>query len=204
MKTKLGYLILGAGLVFTMACTKYPPDSERVTEDLVVATQVNTKADFNLYKTYSIGDIIKITDHDTTTETGSTAVAVVDQIAKDMNARGFSAAVSPQLPDLGISIVYYQNTTIYTYSYYGYWGYPYYGYGYYYPYYPTYYSSYTTGAAVIQLVDLKYPTPSNQLTLQWTAMIRALLTDSHTTSEITGAVDQAFIQTPTLKTNATK
>jgi hypothetical protein len=92
--------------------------------------------------------------------------------------------------------MYYQNTTVYTYSY-GYWGY-YYPY---YPYYPVYYSSYTTGMANIQMMDLKNADETNhRAPVCWNAFIRGLLTGTHSNAELTSRVDQAFTQTPQLKT----
>jgi hypothetical protein len=199
MKTKFGLLILGLGLVFTMSCTKYPPSSERLLEDLVVLTQYDTKVDFNNYHTYSLAPtVMMVTDKDTVPMTGQTALAALDAVDRNMQARGFLKVASNANPDFGMEITYFQNTTIYTY-YYDYWGwyYPYY------PYYPVYYASYTTGMANIELLDLKYADPvTHKASVRWNAFIRGLLTDTHTTSEITGRVDQAFIQTPQLQTTA--
>jgi hypothetical protein len=196
MKTRIGFLILLLGLVFTISCTKYPPSSERLLEDLAILTQYDTKANFNLYKTYSISSpIMKVTDEGTVPMTGQTADEVLIQIDKDMKARGFVPAVAPAKPDLGIQVMYYQNTTVYTY-YYDWWGYyPYYPY-----YYPVYYSSYTTGMANIELMDLKNATTDNRAAVRWNAFIRGLLTGNHTTSEVAASMHQAFIQTPQLIT----
>lgn len=199
MKTKMIYLILGLGLVFTLSCTKYPPSSERLLEDLAVLTQYDTKVNFNNYKTYSLANsITKITDKDTVALTGPTADAILAQIDHNMKARGFVKVGATADPDFGIQVLYFQNTTVYTY-YYDWWGwyYPYY------PYYPVYYSSYTTGLANIELIDLKYADQANQRApIRWNAFIRGLVTGDHTTAEITGRVDQAFIQTPQLVTTA--
>jgi hypothetical protein len=200
MKTKLGLLTLGMGLVFTLSCTKYPPESERLLEDLAVITQYDTKVDFNTFKTYSIAhSVTKITDDGSSPLTGTGAEALLAQIDKNMQARGFVKVADNANPDVGIQVLYYQNTTVYTY-YYDYWGW--YGYYYpYYPYYPVYYSSYTTGLADIEFLDLKNPDLTNQRTpIRWNAFIRGLLTGSHTTAEITASVDQAFTQTPQVVT----
>lgn len=198
MKTKLILLLLGAGLILA-SCTKYPPESDRLLEDLAVFTQYDTKADFNTFKTYTLAtSIMKVTDKDTVPMTGQTADAVLVQIDKNMQARGFVKVAAAAKPDLGIQVLYFQNTTVYTY-YYDYWGWG--GYYYpYYPYYPVYYSSYTTGLANIELIDLKNVDATQRVAIRWNAMIRGLLTGSHTTPEITGRVDQAFIQTPQLQT----
>jgi hypothetical protein len=199
MKTKSGLLFLGLGLFLTLSCTKYPPDSERLLEDLAIVTQYDTKVDFNEYKTYSISPTItKITDRDTTVISSTDAGTVINEVRKNMDARGFTEVAATANPDFGMQVVYFQNTTVYAY-YGGYWGYDWYGY--YYPYYPVYYSSYTTGMADVQLIDLKDFTPGSELRyLRWNAYIRGLMTGNHTTSELTGAIDKAFEQTPQLKT----
>jgi hypothetical protein len=57
--------------------------------------------------------------------------------------------------------------------------------------------------ANIEMLDLKNPDTVNQRTpIRWNAFIRGILTDSYTTSDINGIVDQAFIQTPQLITSA--
>ena len=204
MKTKILMLTLGVGLVLTSACTKYPPASERLLEDLAILTQYDVNVDFNQFKTYDIDPTVtKITSKDTTTISNDATKATMDQIDKNMQARGFvkQAYSAAGKPDLRFEIVYFQNTTVYGYYYYD-WYYPYYGWGWYYPYYPVYYSSYTTGLADIEMVDMKNKAPNNTLYLRWSAFIRGLLTGSHTTGEVSNAVNQAFTQTPQLKTSA--
>ena len=200
MKTKLGFFILGVGLVLTLSCTKYPPSSDRLLEDLAVITQYDTKADFNTYKTYNIANTItKITDKDTSIVAGQIATDVLNQIDKNMKARGFVPAATGEIPDLGLQVTYFQNTNVYVY-YYDYWGwyYPYYGY-----YYPTYYSTYTTGLAAIEIIDLKNGDNTNhRASIVWNGYIRGLLTSGHSTYDITNSIDQAFIQTPQLVTTA--
>jgi hypothetical protein len=202
MKAKFALLILGAGVLVMASCTKYPPAADRLTEDLAIVTQYDTGTNFNNYKTFSIpSTILMITDKDTTQVTNATATAVLDETAKNLTARGFVQVSPPVKPDLAVEVLYFQNTHVYVY-YYDYWGYYPYWY-YYYPYYPVYYSTYTTGVADIELIDYKYPNNNTQtLAIRWNAFIRALLTGNHTTSEITGAVDQAFIQTPQIVTTA--
>lgn len=201
MKTKLLFLTLGLGLTFMLSCTKYPPQSERLLEDLAIITQYDTKIDFNNYKTYSIAaSIIKITSKDTITLTPSESAKFINQIETNMNNRGFTKVAPTESPDFGIQVVYYQNTYVYAY-YGGYWGYDWYGY--YYPYYPVYYSSYSAGLANIELIDLKVFQPgSTTRYLRWNAYIRGLLTGSHTDAELLHTIDQAFVQTPQLKTSA--
>lgn len=201
MKTKLGLFILGLGLVFTLSCSKYPPDTERLLEDLAVITQYDTKFDFNTTKTYSIAtSVIKITDDGKEPLTGATAEAVLAQTDKNMQARGFVKVASNENPDFGVEVLYFQNTTVYTY-YYDYWGWG--GYYYpYYPYYPVYYASYTSGLLNIELLDLKNGNATNGTPIRWNGFIRGILNGYFTTADVTASVDQAFIQTPQLKTTA--
>jgi len=196
-------VLFASAAIFLASCSKYPPTSDRLLEDFAIATQYDVKADFNNYQTYGLSDkVYKVTDKDTTLMTGAGVTAALNEIDKYMQLRGFVKATGENKPDLGITVTYYQNTYVYAYYPDYWWGYPYYGYGWYYPYYPTYYSSYTAGAANIVLADLKYPAPNNQLYIRWNAFIRGLLTGNHTEADITGAVDQAFIQTPQLATTA--
>jgi hypothetical protein len=201
MKTKISLIILGTGLLFTLACTKYPNETDRLLEDLAIITQYDTKIDFNDYQTFAIANnIVKITDRDTTYLTDANAQAILNQISTNMKARGFVEVVVPQIPDFGIQVLYFQNTYVYAY-YYDYWGYYPYWY-YYYPYYPVYYSSYTVGLADIELIDMKVVNAaSQQLYIRWNAYIRGLMTGSHTLTDMLNSVDQAFIQTPQLQTS---
>ena len=118
MKSTLVFLFLGIGTFMTLSCTKYPPSSERLLEDLAVLTQYDTKINFNNYKTYSLSsNVIKVTDDGNVPMTGPTAVAALAQIDKNMQARGFVKVADNATPDLGIQVFYFQNTTIYTYYY---------------------------------------------------------------------------------------
>lgn len=184
------------------SCTKYPNDTERLSEDLAVATKVDTQVDFNDYKTYAIFEsVIKITDQDTTVVNTPAANLVLEQFRQNMAARGFQAADEASEADLGIMVLYFENTNIYYYYDYYYWGYP--DWGYYYPYYPpVYYGSYTVGVLVTELLDLKNPDTGNQkITIRWSVFIRGLLTGTVSNADITRSIDQAFEQTPTLRTN---
>jgi len=203
MKTKLLFLILGLGLVLTLSCTKYPPSSERLLEDLAVVTQYDTKATFSDYSTYYILPyVMEVTDKDTFELTGANVQAALDRIDYNMKQRGYTAVGKNENPDLAISLVYMESTYVYVYDPYYYYPYNWYGYGYYYPYYPVYYSSYSAGLANMQMVDLlKKVVNGDQTTIyvRWTALIRGLMTGTHTAADVQNAIDQAFVQTPQIK-----
>ncbi len=209
MKTKL-LTIIAVGIVILSSCTKYPPDSERLLQDLAVYTQVDVNANFNTYQTFSISPTVAYIDgKDSSTLTTPNAMALLNRISADMISRGFKQVTTPK-PDLGISVTAIKGTNTTVYSPGWYWGYPGYyppsgwgypGYGYGYPYYPTYVTSYSTGTVIIDLVDFKLAA-NNKAMVRWNAYIRGLLTNSHTQNEVITCVDQAFAQTPSLKTNA--
>lgn len=211
MKTKLLFLTILAGSLILGSCTKYPNASDRTLEDMVVITQYDTKANFSDYTTFAIPDSISvITDTDSGRVMNSTTNLVVNQIVQNMTARGYTRVASNQNPDLGFNVSFFKNTNVTVYYPGWYWGYPgyyppdywyggWYGYDYYYPYYPTYVTTYSVGSLVIDMVDLKNANPiTQQISICWTGYIRALLSGDHTSAEITGSIDQAFIQTPQL------
>jgi hypothetical protein len=193
------------------SCTKYPATSDRLLEDLVVLTQYDVKTNFGLYKTFSIVDQIPyIKDNDSGYVTNPNAQAILDRISQNMIARGFTQVAHTANPDLGINVSVVEVTNVSVYYPGWYWGYPgyyppdwwgYSGYGYYYPYYPVYYTSYTSGTLIIDMVNFKDLTPDNKIPVCWNAFIRALLTGTHTISDFNTAIDQAFTQTPQIKTS---
>ena len=208
MKSKVMLMAVLAGSLILASCTKYPNESDRTLEDLVVVTQYDTKANFSEYTTFAIPDSISvITETDSGRIQNATTDVVVNQIVQNMVARGYTRVATNQAPDLGINVSFFKNTNIQVYYPGWYWGYPGYyppdywyggGYGYYYPYYPTV-TSYTVGSLIVDMVDLKNANPITQeISICWTAYIRGLLTGYHTTGEITTSIDQAFVQTPQL------
>ena len=202
MKTKL-LTIIALGMLVLTSCTKYPPSSDRVTDDLAVYTQVDVSANFNDYSTFSINPTVTYIDgKDTTTVNNANTTALLNRLSADMKKQGFTEVAVTANPNLGFQVTVLKNTTttVYYPYYPPYWGYPYYGYGY--PYYPTYISSYSSGSVVIDLADFKNPEPGNRFMVVWNAFIRGLITNTHTQNDVLNCVDQAFTQTPSLvKTN---
>jgi hypothetical protein len=208
MKSKLLIIVI-LGMSLLTSCSKYPPSSDRVTQDLAIYTQVDETINFNDYKTFAIvPNVAYIDGKDSSTITTPNAVALLDRITTDMIGRGFTQVAPTAHPDLGINVTAIKNTTTTVYSPGWYWGYPGYypsgwwgypGYGYGYPYYPTYITSYSTGTVIIDLVDFKTAT-NNTVMVRWNAYIRGLLTGTQTQPVVLSSVDQAFTQTPSLKT----
>ena len=200
MKTRL-LTIIALGILGLTSCSKYPSASSRVVEDLAVYTQVDLTANFNDYKTFAISpEVTYINGKDTTTIDNANTTALINRIITNMTSRGFTQVATNAAPNLGMNVTALKNTTttVYYPYYPPYWGYPYYDYGY--PYYPTYITSYSTGTVVIDLADFTTVNPGNKFMVVWNAFIRGLLTDTHTQNDVFQSVDQAFAQTPSLKT----
>jgi hypothetical protein len=209
MKTKF-IMMAVLGMLLIGSCTKYPPASDRVLDDLVIYTKYDINAKFTDYKTFSIVPAVAYIDgKDSATLTTPDAMALLNRITTDMQGRGFTLVDHNANPDLGINVTAIKNTTTTVYYPGWYWGNPGYyppnwwnypGYGYYYPYYPTYISSYSSGTVIIDLADFKFKTPDNKIMIRWNAYIRGLLNNTHSQNDVLSAVDQAFSQTPALKT----
>jgi len=211
MKTKIYLILLAVGLLSAVSCTKYPPASGRLTEDLAILTKYDVTVDFNQYHTFYIADSIYYKDSkDSGRYRDANAVAVLNRIISNMTSRGFLQITDTvhNEYDLGIMVFAVKNTNVNVYYpgwYWGYyppswWGYPYYPYNY--PYYPTYITSYSTGTLWWELVDRKNAPVTQKLFIRWNAFIRGLLTGYHSMSDITTSIDQAFKQSPAVRTNA--
>ncbi len=211
MKKKLITLI-SLGFILLASCSKYPPETSRLAEDMVIYTKYDLTANFATYKTFAIvPNIAYIDGKDSSVLTDANAQALLGEITLNMENRGYKLTSRTSAPDLGINVTAIKNTstTVYTPGWYwgypgyyspGWWGYP--GYGYDYPYPPTYISSYSTGTLLIDLVDLKNKTTDNKVMIRWNAYIRALMTGNHTLDDIIKSIDQAFKQTPAIKASA--
>jgi hypothetical protein len=208
MKTKISFIALGLGLLFTLACTKYPPATDRLLEDLAVLTQYDVTIDYSQYKTFQISDSVGvITNNDSSRVKNGNTMTVVNSIINNMKARGFTQVTKNA--DLAFNVIYFKNVHVNAYSPGWYWGYPgyyppyWYGYNYNYsyPYYPVYYTSYTSGTLGWDMVDLKNANTDQKLYIRWTVIIRGLLTGTHSMSDITNSISKAFTQTPQISTS---
>ncbi|MCX6247396.1 MAG: DUF4136 domain-containing protein [Bacteroidetes bacterium] len=201
MKTKLILLFLGAGLILA-SCTKYPPSSDRLLEDLAIYTKYDTTVNFAKFKKYYMNDsIVKISDKDSGMYYNAQVKSLTDEIAVNMKNLGYTRVTnsSDTSIDLFLAASYMVNVNVNVYYPGWYWGYypPYYwgGSGYY-PYYPAYITSYSVGTVLLDLINVnKEDMVGGKYPVCWNAYIRGLLTGSHTTAQINQSVDQAFKQT---------
>jgi len=202
MKTKLTLLIMGAGLIMA-SCTKYPPSSDRLVEDLAIYTKYDQSVDFTTFKNFYMSDsLVYVSDKDSGWYYNAQVQSVTTRIAENMTSRGYVRTWNAKTTDLYLGVSYVKNINITVYYPGWYWGYPGYyppnywgGGGYYYPYYPAYITSYSTGTILIDMMDVQHPTVDKKIPVRWNAYIRGLLTGDHTTTQIQQSIDQAFAQT---------
>jgi hypothetical protein len=181
------------------------PEGAEYTDDLdVVITNYKEAYDFTAKSTYAMPDfIVKITgDLDgsdlPTYIKDIYAIPILARIEQNMESLGYTRVDVGADPELLLFPASWETTTIY--YYYDYW-YGWYGgwYGWYYP--PVYGGSYTTGTMVMTLVDPGVEETTGNPVIQWTGAINGLMTGTYNATRINKAIDQAFTQSPYLRTN---
>ncbi len=201
MKRKILVMAFIAGLMFIGGC--YPGGAEYYEDTDIVYTNYVEKFDFKSKGTYSMPDkIVKITgnliegeDPEFVKEPYNTQV--LQRIENNMTELGYSKVDDPANADLVLFPAVWTNTEIYYYYDYWCWYYPYYcgyGWGWYYPTYTTV----TTGTLLMTLVsdDAQFVDKTNV----WTAAANGLMSGYGDVTRINKAIDQAFKQSPYLKT----
>lgn len=200
MKKKIYALVFIAGLMFAGGC--YPDGAEYYEETDIVYTDYDDSFKFENAKTYAIPDkIVKITgnliegkDPEFVKEPYNSQM--LQKIESNMTALGYTKVNDPDKADLALFPAVWTNTTVYYWYDYWCWWYPYYcGWGWGYP----SYSTQTTGTFVIGLIadGDEYVQP----TKVWTCAANGLMSGAYNTTRVNNAIDQAFKQSPYLKTN---
>lgn len=197
MKKKI-FALAFAGML--MGCY---PDGADYTEELdIVYSNYDENYDFQSKGTYSMPDeIVKLTgDEDDPIDFVGDQYAgpILDQIEENMSALGWTRVT--ENADVELVAATWTTTTIYYYGG-GYWCWynPYYCGGWYYPY-PVA-SSYTSGTLVMTMVDPNMESADGRIRAIWTGAINGLLSDVYSSSRVENGVNQAFKQSPYLKTN---
>jgi len=200
MKKKFFTLALIAALSFLWGC--YPDGAEYYEETDIVYTNYDDSFNFVSKGTYSIPDkIVKITGSLAEGETPEFVkepynTQILQKIQSNMTKLGYEKTTDPANADLVLFPAVWTNTTVYYYYDYWCWYYPYYcGWGWGYP----SVSSYTTGTLLMTLVadGDEYVQPTNV----WTAAVNGLMSGAYDVTRVNNAIDQAFEQSPYLKTN---
>ncbi|HLT72233.1 MAG TPA: DUF4136 domain-containing protein [Cyclobacteriaceae bacterium] len=208
MKTKIRAIALfGALTILASGC--YPLGPEDSEELDIVVTNFRDAYDFHGKTTYARPDkIVIITGNQQEGEDPvfipeATAALILAQIDENMEDLGYQQVDVSADPDLLLTPAAWETTTIvYWYDYwYWWWGGYYPGWGYYPGYYPGYVSAYSAGTLVMGLIDPVEVGANGKPLIQWTGAVNGILTGSYDASRISKAIDQAFDQSPYLRTN---
>jgi hypothetical protein len=206
MKKGTIFMVTILSVILLAGC--YPNGAE-YTEDMdIVLTKHNEAYDFTTKGTYAMNDsIVKITGNVQEGEKPDfipqvTAAQILARIDANMAALGYTkvplSKVDPK-PDLLLLPSSWETTTIYYYYdyWYGWWGgyYPYWGYP------PVYAGSYTTGTLLMTLIDPEDIGANGNPIVEWTGALNGILTDKYNPARVNPLIDQAFNQSPYLKTN---
>jgi Domain of unknown function (DUF4136) len=215
MKPANPFQIASLALLLSASCG-YDNVSSTVINGPATVTVVGPSVSFGNYKTFSI--VNAVTNVTTTSssapptftcDSSSTSQQILAAVTQNMISRGFTQGPTITCPGpnpppgsdlaINVSVMKITNTTVYYPCYWwGYWGYP--GYGCY-PTYP-YVSSYSTGTVVTQMSDLTTAPPDGgAISDIWEALGYSVLSSTAATSaSAVASINQAFAQSPYLKT----
>ena len=203
-------LMLALGMGSLASCTKEPLKNMTAEESRIYITDHDSSVNFSSFKTFSIVDTVSIIEDGQLSGKQLTAwdASILNAVAAEMTARGYTAVDRSQNPDLGVNVSRIYNTYNGVMSYPDYWG----GYGGYYDpfywgypgssyYFPERYSIYqiTEGAASIDLLDLKTASTTKQIRGVWNGLIRG--TGVFNVNNASSQVKALFDQSPYLKAN---
>ncbi|RAJ06593.1 uncharacterized protein DUF4136 [Chitinophaga skermanii] len=204
-------LLLSLSLLLLLGACRKTPDLDKLSGNFVVQTDKAPGVAFTDYKTYYISDTMAYisTDPKDSILVDDNAKAIVSQIKSNMAAMGYTFVARDKNPDLGINTLAVKNVNVgvvypgWWWGYPGYWD-PWY-WGWYYPYYYPWSVAYsvTTGSVIAELIDLKHVNEQQKLQVVWTMSLNGALGSSASTNlqRALNGIDQAFVQSPYLKTN---
>ena len=127
MQMTMKVLMLALGIGSLVSCTKEPLKNLTAEESRIYITDHDSSVDFSSFKTYSIVDTVSIIEDGKLSGKELTAwdAAILDAVASELNARGYTMVPRAQNPDLGVNVSRIYNTYNGIMSYPDYWG----GYG---------------------------------------------------------------------------
>ena len=203
-KRTLSFIVILGGLLL-WGC--YPGGADYTEDFDIVVTHHNPDYDFTAQGTYAMPDqIVKITGNvqegdDPEFLLPATASQILSQIALNMTALGYTKVALDADPDVILLPASWETTTIYYYYDYWYWWYGGYypPYGGYYP--PIYGGSYTTGTLLMTIKDPDELSGTGVPINQWSGALNGILNSKFNPARVKPLIDQAFKQSPYLKTN---
>lgn len=205
--------ILFLGIIATWITGCYPDGADYVDELDLVMTTYDKSYSFPASNTYAIPDKIPKINGNVLTgkpieyvDAGTTKI-ILDAIKANMTSMGYTQVASNADVTVMVAGLEVTTTTIYCNDWWGYWGW----WGYYptYPgyggcYYPSAYT-YSSGTIMISMIDDKSEDglPETPVKGVWGSAINGLMTGTaaSTTTRIITSINQAFNQSPYLKTN---
>ena len=203
--------------IMVISCSKSPTYTLETTDMDMVYSEYTEGTDFTTFKTFFISDSLILDDDDMSDEDRvrfqNTYQTVRQETIKNMVERNYTQVPDEASSDLAFSVMIVTRTN-HVYGYGGWWGWPWYpgwsggwygypGGGYYYPW-AVYMGSFEDGAVITDMLDMSTAdTTTQKIDIVWSSLIGGILSSSSTanTQRLTGYVDQAFIQSPYLKTN---
>jgi len=205
MKRVLSKMMLAAVAgAFLLGC--YPAGPEFVEELDVVYSSYEEGYDFQGKATYAMPDKIvtdvKIDNGDTTYVYMKDVFAapILAAIDQNMAKLGWVKKDIATEPDVLLTPSVMSTTTVYYSYWYDWWYGGYYGGWYYPPYYTV--SSYTTGSMIITMSDPNLEGGIiNKSPAIWISAANGLVTGYNDVDRVVTAINQAFVQSPYLKTN---
>jgi uncharacterized protein DUF4136 len=197
------------------SCVPEPGADVRTAEPVVV-TKFDPQVDFGGFATFATTDAVTLVSplSDAGTLPTERSEAIIEQIASNLEARGYRRVARTAAPDLGVATTAFLTVSVSTSIYPGSWantpGYPttptFWGYpgGQFYT--PWSYSTmaYKSGTLVVELIDLRDAAAradggAAQLEVVWTAYAHAYVDGLGTPlPSALPAIDQAFLQSPYL------
>lgn len=185
------------------------PGGADFTEDFdVVYTNYKTTYDFAAQSTYAMPDKIVV---DVEIDRGDTtyvymkdiyATPILQRIADNMTSLGWTRVNLSDNPDVLLTPAGMKTTHIFYDYWYCWWYGGYYppGWGWYYPPYVTI-STFSTGTFIMTIEDPNVDNPIGQSEAAWVAGINGVLSGNYSIDRVLKSIDQAFTQSPYLKTN---
>lgn len=182
------------------------PDGADYTEELdIVYSNYDETYNFQSKGTYAMPDEIVLLTGDENDPVDYVqdlyAGPILSQIEQNMTALGWTRVDLADNPDVELLPATWTTTTVF-YGGGGYWCWwnPYYCGGWWYYPYPVV-SGYTSGTLVMTMADPNVESGDGRIRAVWTGAINGLLSDVYSQDRVTKGVNQAFKQSPYLKTN---
>ncbi len=202
--------ILFLGVLIAFGVTSCYTDYGLSTADYdVVYTKYNKAVNFTQFKTFAMPDSVYhlVGEGEEDNISRQFDALILSTVVRNLEQRGFVRVDSVNAADAVVVVTVSEDTYSGAIYYPPYWGYPGWGWDWYY-YYPPYwgdvtYYEYNTGTIHLQFADIENVDGETILYTDWMAIMNGLLSSNvvQTQSRIENAVNQAFSQSPYLKTN---